>query len=75
MEKNDETEYILPDDRWLQSHYTYLGDVFDSPEHKDALSKLKTIEEQNAYKDKKQNHHLHILLSFQPLYKIRLHIQ
>ncbi|MBQ8476672.1 hypothetical protein IJ531_06395 [bacterium] len=47
---NNKIEYELPEDRWLQSHYTYIGNVFDTPEHQAALSKLKTVDERIAYK-------------------------
>ena len=44
--KKDETIY----DRWEQSCYTYVGNVFDTPEHQEALAKLPTLKEKVAYK-------------------------
>ena len=44
--KKDETIF----DRWEQSHYTYVGNVFDAPEHQAILSKMTNIDEEIAYK-------------------------
>ena len=39
------------EEKFELSHYSWGGDVFDTPEHQAALSKLKTIDEKIAYKD------------------------
>ena len=49
-EQNKKDETIF--DRWEYSHYTYVGDVFDAPEHQEALAKLPTLKEKVAYKRK-----------------------
>ncbi|MCR5260629.1 MAG: hypothetical protein K6C94_02205 [Candidatus Gastranaerophilales bacterium] len=50
MSDVQKSDYELPDDKWLQSYGTYVGDVFDAPEHQAALSKMKTVKERLAYK-------------------------
>ena len=40
---------INEDEKYI-SHYTRVGNVFDTPEHQAALSKLKTVDERIAYK-------------------------
>ena len=46
--QQDETIF----DRWKMSHYTRVGNVFDTPEHQEALAKLETIDEEIAYKER-----------------------
>ncbi|MCR5260864.1 MAG: hypothetical protein K6C94_03410 [Candidatus Gastranaerophilales bacterium] len=46
------SDYELPDNKWLQSHYTYVGNVFDTPEHQAILSKMTNIDDRIAYKEK-----------------------
>ncbi|MCR5260829.1 MAG: hypothetical protein K6C94_03220 [Candidatus Gastranaerophilales bacterium] len=38
------------EEKWQWSHWTYVGDVFDAPEHQAVLSKMKTVKERLAYK-------------------------
>ncbi len=47
--QNEKVETL--EEKWQWSHWTYVGNVFDTPEHQEALSKLKTIEEKIAYKE------------------------
>ncbi len=49
-EQNKKDETIF--DRWEYSHYTYVGNVFDAPEHQEALSKMTNIDDRIAYKRK-----------------------
>lgn len=63
MKKKKKDKYELPDNKWLQSHYSYVGNVFDAPEHQAILSKMDDIDEIIAYKEKVMLERRRILLS------------
>ena len=50
MPKKKKVETL--EEKWQWSHWTYVGNVFDTPEHQAALAKLPTLKEKVAYKRK-----------------------
>ena len=47
-EQNKKVETL--EEKWQWSHWTRVGNVFDTPEHQAALAKLPTLKEKVAYK-------------------------
>lgn len=44
-------KYELPNDKWLQSHYTYIGSAL-TPEQQAIVDSFETLDEKIAYKER-----------------------